>query len=214
MFTSGRQLTAARGLAGLTIEKLSELSGMSREAILKIENGAVTPRAGSKADITKALLREGVEFTENEGVRRRTDILRVIEGEDFYLKVLEDVFFTLKDTKGEVLFSFVRNELSPPEVIKSDLRLRDLGIRFRHLIEEGDTYCLYPLREYRTIPSRFFHNNTQIIYGQKYASMIDENKKAFIINDFAFTETQRKTFEIFWSTGHMPDKTRVLETYE
>src|SRR5262249_19146405 len=88
----------------------------------------------------------------NGGVCHRDNSLRIITESEPYLKVLEDVFTTLKDTGGEVFFAFVRNELSSPAVIESDLRLRRLGIRFRSLIEEGDTYCLYPLKEYRCVP--------------------------------------------------------------
>ena len=153
-------------------------------------------------------------FTEDEGVRRKNDIFRVFEGKDSYLRILEDVFFTLKDTKGEVLFAYVRNELSTPEAIESDLRLRELGIRFRSLIEEGDTYCLYPRREYRTITKRHFKNNVQVIYGNKYAGMMSNDNRAFIIHDPGLTEMQRNTFEILWDIGRMPKTTTAPKTYE
>ena len=212
MFFTGKQLAAARALASVTAAELAARAGVSHDTITKIESGKVQPREGTIADIAQALFSLGVEFSEN-GVRDVSP-LQVFEGKDSYLSILEDIFLTLKDTGGEVLFSFVRNKLSPPQVIESDLRLRRLGIRFRSLIEEGDNYYLYPRREYRTVPKKFFHNNVQVIYGDKYACRMNETAKAFIVHDAALAAVQRNTFEFFWEHGRAPEETTAPETHE
>ena len=61
---AGKQITAARALADLTVDELAKRAGLSRDAIMKIEAGKVQPREGTIADITKALAAAGVEFTE------------------------------------------------------------------------------------------------------------------------------------------------------
>ncbi|MCL2469681.1 MAG: helix-turn-helix domain-containing protein [Alphaproteobacteria bacterium] len=211
---TGKQIRAARVLAGWDIKDLAPRAGLSVTAVQNIETGAI-PKPATEARIVKAFFEEGVEFTDNEGVRRRNDMLRVFDGNASYLEVLEDVFLTLRETGGEVLFSFICNKLSPPEVIESQIRLRRLGIRFRCLIEEGDNYCLYPLNEYRVVPKKFFHNSTQVIYGDKVASMLKQHgKRAIVIRDTTFADTQRKIFEIIWGTYAAPIKTTAPKTYE
>jgi transcriptional regulator with XRE-family HTH domain len=59
---AGKQITAARALADLTVAELAERAGLSRDAIMKIEAGTVQPREGTIADITKALAAAGVQY--------------------------------------------------------------------------------------------------------------------------------------------------------
>ncbi|MCL2468797.1 MAG: helix-turn-helix domain-containing protein [Alphaproteobacteria bacterium] len=210
---TGKQVRAARVLAGWDAEHLAKKTKLTAVTILKIEREEATARPATMEKIIKAFFENGIEFLDNEGLRRRNDMLRVFEGKTPYLDVLDDVFLTLRETGGEVLFSFVCNKLSPPEVIESQIRLRRLGIKFRSLIEEGDAYCLYPLNEYRAVPKQFFHHNILVIYGDKVALFLSKDKRAIIIRDSEFVETQRKMFEIAWNNYTAPTKTTAPKTY-
>ena len=59
---TGRQLAAARTLAGITKEAFADLAELSRETIVKIESGQVDPRAATRAAILNALSKLGVCF--------------------------------------------------------------------------------------------------------------------------------------------------------
>jgi transcriptional regulator with XRE-family HTH domain len=212
------QMRAARAYLNWSRKDLAERAGMTVTTIKNIEDADVQPHAATMQAIETVFREHHIEFLPNGGVCRQDNSLRIITEGEPYLKVLEDVFTTLKDTGGEVLFALVRNELSSPAVIESDLRLRRLGIRFRSLIEEGDTYCLYPLKEYRWVPHRFFHNNTQVIYGEKFATMILDPKtgkdaSAIIIHNPHIVAAQRNLFKVLWENGKTPKATTAPVTY-
>jgi hypothetical protein len=126
------------------------------------------------------------------------------------LHVLDDIYYTLKETKGEALFSCVKDAISDDVTLQKELFLRRAGIKFRSLVEEDDTYLLYPLDEYRYIPKRYFVNNTQIVYDNKIAILINGNEKALVLENEIYAEVQRNLFNLIWS-GHKQPKTTTTE---
>src|SRR5205823_11701715 len=194
----GKQITAARALAGWTAAKLAEQAGLSRDAIMKIEGGAVQPREGTVADITHAFAGVGVEFTEY-GVRWASDVIRVLEGDDAYLRMLDDVYYATKKHGGEVLFFCADDRATRPGEQEAEERIRANGVTFRCLIEAGNTVMRWPRKEYRQIPSEYFNHDLQVIYGDKVAQMIGGGKKMLIIHNASFATTARNTFNLLWS---------------
>jgi len=218
---SSQQMRAARGYLDWTRADLAARAKINVGTIKNIEDGAVQPYAETTEAIERVFRQQNLEFLANGGVCPRDNTLRVIDEGDPYLQLLDDVFATLNDTpRAEVLFCFVHNELSSAAVIESDLRLRRMGIRFRSLIEEGDRFMLYPPREYRCLPSRFFHNNTQVIYGGKFATMIldpetGKDTSAIIISNPHMAAVQRKLFNALWEQGSKPaGKSTAPRTYD
>jgi transcriptional regulator with XRE-family HTH domain len=66
---TGAQIKAARGLLGLKQSELAELAGLSRRALVAIENGQVRPRKANLARVRQALEERGAEFRDG-GVGR------------------------------------------------------------------------------------------------------------------------------------------------
>jgi transcriptional regulator with XRE-family HTH domain len=195
---AGKQITAARALAGLTVADLAGRAGLSRDAIMKMEAGTVQPREGSIADITKALAAAGVEFTE-KGVRWIDDMLRVLEGEDAYLRALDDVYHATRKAGGEVLFFCSDDRATRPGEEEAEERIRANGARFRSLIEAGNDFTHWPRKEYRQIPKNYFNHNLQIIYADKVAQMINGGENILIIHNAPLATTARNVFDLVWS---------------
>jgi transcriptional regulator with XRE-family HTH domain len=141
---AGKQITAARALADLTVAELAERAGLSRDAIMKIEAGTVQPREGTIADITRALAAAGVEFTE-KGARWIDDVIRVLDSEDAYLRMLDDVHQVTRKAGGEVLFFCSDDRSTRPGEEEAEERIRANGVRFRCLIEAGNNFTRWPL---------------------------------------------------------------------
>ena len=194
----GKQIKAARALADLTVEELAKLAGLSRDAIMKMEADAVQPREGSIADITTALAGAGVEFTE-AGVRWADDVIRVLEGDDAYIRMLDDVYYATKKGGGEVLFFCSDDSATRPGEHEAEERIRASGVRFRCLIEAGNNYMHYPRREYRQIPKEYYNHNLQVIYADKVAQMISTGQKILIVHNVSLATTARNTFNLLWS---------------
>lgn len=68
---SPMQLRLARTLAGVSRAKLAKLSGVSTQTIGNYERGDVQLIRANHEALVRALERLGVEFLEDDGVKRR-----------------------------------------------------------------------------------------------------------------------------------------------
>jgi hypothetical protein len=130
------------------------------------------------------------------------DTIRILEGEDAYLRMLDDVYDTSRKSGDEVLFFCSDDRAERPGEREAEQRIRAEGIRFRSLIEAGNDYTRWPRKEYRQIPRKFFNHNLQIIYADKVAQMLDGGAHILIIQSAQLATTARNIFELVWS--HMP----------
>jgi transcriptional regulator with XRE-family HTH domain len=203
----GKQIAAARALAEFTLDDLAKRSGVSRSTIVKIEAGNVEPRSGTLADIVNAFAEadKGVEFTEG-GVRWKDDTVKVLEGEDAYLEMLDDVYKTLHKDGGEVLWLCSNDQVPLKGEYEAEVRIRETGIRFRSLIEESKNETVWPRSEYRQIPSRYFHHNLQVIYANKVAQVLEGGKRILIVENRELAAAASNLFDLIWSLMKMPPK--------
>jgi transcriptional regulator with XRE-family HTH domain len=202
---TGKQVAAARSLANWTAAELAERAGLSRDGVMKIEADAVQPREGTLADIRATFGDAGIEFIDR-GVRWKDDTVKVLEGEDAYLDMLEDVYKTLHKKGGEVLWLCSNDQVPLKGEYEAELRMREAGVRFRSLIEETKTETVWPRSEYRQIPSRYFHHNLQVIYANKVAQVLEGGKRILIVENREMAAAARNLFDLIWSLMKMPPK--------
>ncbi|MDD3181288.1 MAG: helix-turn-helix transcriptional regulator [Alphaproteobacteria bacterium] len=217
---NARQIKAARALLDWSQEDLASASGLSIATIRKIESGALSPRDKTMGAIVSALEEANIEFTDSTGVRVRSNMVTVLEGQDSYLRLLDDVFHNLKDKGGEVLIWYADNSVSPQAVVDSEERMRKQGIRFRFLVEEGDTFLYFPLGEYRWIPKKYFRNAVIEIYADKVALNIYPNlstqhiSNVIIIENPALAEAMRNAFNFMWENCRKPTLTTAPQVFK
>jgi predicted transcriptional regulator len=65
------QIRAARSFVDLQQVQLAAAVGISKNAMMAIEKGRAQPRSATVSKIVQALQAEGVEFTDDGGVRPR-----------------------------------------------------------------------------------------------------------------------------------------------
>jgi DNA-binding XRE family transcriptional regulator len=216
------QLRAARGLLDWTRAELAKAAGISPETIKNIEHGTFKPQDATAEAIEKAFAAHYVVFLEDEGVRKKGYQIVTLEGENVFFRVLDDVIATMRNKpKAEALFTCVNDRLSPQVVIENYRRLRKEGIGMRSLVKEGDTYFMGDINEYRYLPSEFFVNTPQIIYGDKIATMLYSEgknqeiiKSALIARNAYAAEAQRNLFNFIWSVAEKPEKTEATVFYD
>ena len=80
MTITGKQIRAARALAGWDRPDLAEKSGLSLMTIQNIELDIKQPRPATIDKIVRAFVDRGLEFIENQGVRLKPSGLEVYEG--------------------------------------------------------------------------------------------------------------------------------------
>ena len=79
MKISGKQVTAARDLLGITQAELAEISGLNKETIFRFEAGKADPHARSIEKIVRELERRGIEFTNGTGMGIRLNYEKAAE---------------------------------------------------------------------------------------------------------------------------------------
>jgi len=88
----GRQIRAGRGLLKWSAATLAEKAGLTRDTINKIEDEAVQPREGTMKDIVRVFDENGVEFTDNYGVRLKPQGVEVLVGHEGLCRFFDMVY--------------------------------------------------------------------------------------------------------------------------
>ncbi len=193
------QIRAARGLLGWSQTELAGRVGVSRDLISKVEMGTTS---GSKtiSAIYDTFERTGIVFKKDDGVSRPKALTTFIDGDDWFLKLLDDVLFTLKDSPDpELLVDMSDDHKSPPEVVAKYRILRKAGIQMRQTVEQGNTFLMGPNCEYRWIPKEFYKNWVTLIYDNKIAYKIAGQAKCNLVVDAERAEIERNKFNLAWT---------------
>lgn len=225
---SREQIKAARAMLDWSQKVLAQkCESVSEPTIKLIETSKINSTPETLGAIQKTFEDAGIEFLPQHGIRFRDDIVTIIEkkkdSDDIYLQLLDDIYYTVKDTKSEVLHSFIDNSLSPPYIIDRERMIRSTGAAARHLVRHGDEYLLYPLDEYRWLPKGYYVNNPTAIYADKFAIVVqaepgtpglnEHMKKVIIIKNSEIAKVKRMEFEMLWSIGTAPGRTKAEVTY-
>jgi hypothetical protein len=201
-----RQIRAALELVNWNAGDLAEATELNADTVRRICRGTIAhPHEGTEQKIREALERRGVKFLPNSGVQLDDELVRILQGDDSHLRLLDEVYHTMRGHGGDVLFFFIDDTLSPPEVVAGNRRLREAGIRCRYLCLEDPPRLDFPARDYRTVPARFFHNAVQLVFGNCVAQHFGgESSKVLILRHEAHAESQRRLFEMIWLNGKVP----------
>lgn len=207
---------AGRAIMKWTMATLAERADVSELTIQKIENGSsFTDRTEKK--IVRAFENAGVFFTRT-GVERDDGPIVILSDERpeaCYLLLLDDVYRVLKDKpRAELLITYADDRVSTAAINDQYRKMRASGVRMRQLVEEGNSYLLGPLDEYRCIPSSHFINRVTVIYGDNVAIVTDGENRITIIRDAVNAARERNTFNLLWSTLKPPTESTADEKFE
>ncbi len=208
------QIRAARALLGWSQKELaSRCNGVSEPTVKLIENGRVNSSPETLGAIQNTFEMAGLEFMEG-GVRFIPDVIQTFEGKDCYLRLLDDVFYTLKGADNkELLISCADDSVSPPAVNNKYREMRAAGIRMRQIVEEGNDYLMGPLEEYRYMPKDYFVNRVTLVYGPRFATVLQNETKVTVFKDPALAHVQRNLFNFIWSVTKQPKASNANERF-
>ncbi|MCI5045062.1 MAG: helix-turn-helix domain-containing protein [Aquisalinus sp.] len=202
-------MRAARALLNWSQQGLAEKSGVDKRLITAAENGKRTVRQDNVTRIKSALEDYGVEFLEGDGVRLKAPFLRVLEGDNQYEQLLDDIYETVKDEGGTIsIFSAGEGVPTPEERALTEAHIRRLiacEATERLLVCEGDTDFLAPHSWYRWLKREHYDPNSIMIYGDKMALQIwGPPDSTIIIHNPLLARAQRALFDIAWDTAIIP----------
>lgn len=197
------QISAARAMTGWSQTELAERANSSLTTISQAETGNSVVSTKLAAKIEQVFKSEGIFFTER-GVEKRDTAIYTIGGEGWWLQVLDDVYQSMIDQKGEILLFCADDRESGEEVVRSWARIRKLGVSVRQLVREDNDYLLGPVNEYRWIPKEFFTNYVTMVYGEKVCICAENNTKAVIFKDRQLARMMTNLFNWNWSHAEQP----------
>lgn len=216
-----RQIKAARALISWTTEDLASYTNLTADTITNIENGRTQPREGSLDRIAKAFLNAGVEFTDQEGVRIKSQGVDLLVGRAGLQKFFNGVYEHMKQHGGTIV-QFGVDEKQFLECLGAEFsadyvkRMVALyhekpNFNVQAIICEGETEYLAPkYNEYRWISREVFQAVPFYICGETLAIMDFQTSPAptIVLLKFpAITAAYRKQFEAFWKIAKpMPTK--------
>lgn len=204
-FLSPAQCRAARGLLDWSQPDLAQKCGMHVQTICAFEKEMSTPTKTTLEKITKAFEDFGIEFVGKEGVTKKQNIIRKYEGTNLGKKFLDEIYYDMKDTGGEILLKgVVENKWydTPEDTVFLEnhiQRLINANITEKILISDKDNTIVAPKSWYRKMPKKYFSFYTQWIYKNKVAMMSwGKTEKLIIIESPELFEAETKTFYCLW----------------
>jgi DNA-binding XRE family transcriptional regulator len=213
----GRQISAGRGLLRWSGSVLAEKAGLTRDTINKIESDAVQPREGTVADIIRVFNENGVEFTENSGVRLKPQGVEILVGQDGLQRFFDGVYEHTKQHGGTIvqlgidenLFWAMGTEFSEVHRKRMATLLHERkDVKVLAILCEGDTnFVASDYNQYRWIDKSIFSPVPFYIYGECLAIMNFQTipSPTIIVHKFAaITNSYRRQFDAFWKISRDP----------
>jgi transcriptional regulator with XRE-family HTH domain len=206
------QIRAGRELLNMKQADVAGILNISLSKLSRAESGE-TKSGDILLDIQRGLERMGVTFTKG-GVEVSHNQVYIIEGADWFVKLMDDVLLTLQNSENpELLIECADERQSSSEVNDRMRKARSQNIRMRALVEEGNTHLMGRLSEYRYIPKDRFVNDVSLIYGDKFAICTNNNTQAVVFRDAILAMTRRNIFNLLWDVLKQPTLSTAHEKY-
>ena len=203
---TGTQIRAARVLAGWDAEELAKLSGISRNSLTQIERGVFRPRQQTAEKIVRAFTDAGIEFIDNEGVRRCPQNVEVFEGHERFGVFSEFIYTHTEEYPSDICIACADDRLhhkfrKEPEIYRERMRklIERTGITCRVLVESSfeATYSSVRLWPHQSkVPMSFY------AFGQSLAliSFVHPRPPPYVVlHKFSpFADGFRQLFEDAW----------------
>lgn len=203
------QIRQARASLNIGQQEVSDACGIHKTTLSDIEN---EKSAGSQKAFSALQIffeNQGLEFTENDGVRKNKNGLKRFNGATEFRLFYDDIYETAKKQGGDIcLYNGVPSYLIEwlgDEYYKMHAermtKIKD-KFDFRVIIREADKQLIGAgFARYRWFPAELFHDKTIYVYGDKVAfiDFSDKDVHVVVIEQKEIAESQRILFNIAWN---------------
>lgn len=200
------QIAAARCLLGFTQKDLAVHTDVKASQLSNFERGKTDLSVRTIDKLTDFIHDQGIEFIENDGVRRKPS-LRELRGYKGFRTFAEDVLQTVQDggdvcvaNVDERKFAHWRGTYAHEYRARMAEISRDKILNFRILVEQGDDYQVASdYAQYKFLSKGQFANVPYYIYGHKVATILfDEDVRVFIHENKDLASAYRTNFQLMW----------------
>ncbi len=209
-----RQIRAARALIGWDAADLAAKAGLTRATVSNIENGVVQPREDTMNRIARVFDENGVEFTDHQGVRFKPEDIKILEGRNGLITLMEDIYESCRrGIAGDVVLAGAPEEEFQRILGEyDDIYLANMSsipnFKMRTLICEADFNTVSSkYTEYRWMPRDQFQAVPFYAYAEKLAIIVFQSEpspRIFIIQSKTISDAYRRQFESMWIHASQP----------
>lgn len=188
---------------------MANATGLSVATIRNLETGYLSPRSAEV--IRQAVEAEGWEFTEGDGIRRKTNEITVLREMDSTELFFRDILQTAKTKRTDVL-AVLRSQ----KMLIGSLGMTQNGdlSRFKQLKEAAALKCILtenqeisvftPWVDFRSLPQHYVGPSSFYVYGNKYAVVLPEGTDSFkfvIFRMIDLAQSYEGHFETLWKVA-------------
>jgi len=202
------QMRAARAMLDVSQGHVAEYLGIAANTLSKIESGQSDISVTRNSDIQRFYEREGIAFTDNDGVKWNIAQVKKLEGQsgireffdDVYEEVCEGCDVHLFNGVPDLLIKWLGNDYYQMHAERmSDLKQET---NFQIIVEESETnFIAGKFAEYRGFPKEMFNEQTIYIYAGKVGFFKFEDNNVFIsvFENVELADSMRVLFGIAWN---------------
>jgi len=207
------QIRAACGLLDWSATDLAEKIGVSKQMMSAYLSGKSGLSAQNLEKIAYVVDSEGIEFTSDDGVRRKGLRTQTFRGQQGLVQFMDLVYETAKTQGGEFCVSNVdetifteRHGKEEDEAYTRKMAALSGKFSFRVLIKEGDTnFVGSDYAEYRWVPAAHFNSVPFYVFGNNLAFLIfSDETTVHVINNAEIAAAQRTQFDFAWKEAKTP----------
>lgn len=214
------QLRAGRSLLGLSQSELAEKVGMTAPQLSNYEKGSVTPNPSSMSKLKNVMQLLGLEFLEDDGVKRKPAVVS-LKGIEGFRAFMDNVYETAKEIGGDLCLFNTQPELWIKHLGQDwydmhNERMKKLGdkINVRIITKEGNQNFILDCAQYRWFATGRFYSAMFYCYGEKLGllNFNEENIEITVISKTNFARGFRELFESAWNFDSIPARGALNES--
>ncbi len=206
-FSTPSQIRAACGLLGWNGSDLAEKLSISKQMASSYLSGKSNLSSQNLEKMAHIFDLEGIEFTSDEGVKRKSLNTKTYRGQSGFVEFMNLVYETARDKGGEFCVSNVdetifTQHLGEKEDAEYTEKMKSIkgSYSFKILIKEGDTnFVGSDYATYRWMPKEQFHSVPFYVFGDNLAFLIfGDQTTIHLINNAEIASAQRTQFDMAW----------------
>lgn len=200
------QMRAARAMLDVSQGHVADYLGIAANTLSKIESGQSDVSVSRNSDIQRFYEREGIAFTDNDGVKWKTGGVITYKGRSGFLDFMDDVYETVK-FGGEICVNNVNEKDfirwgadDVPRHLERMSSIKNLSSKI--LIEEGDkNFVRSSYIQYKYVSKERFGSIPLYIYGEKTSLIVfdEDSIEIYVINQSDVTKYFKDRFLFKWS---------------
>lgn len=209
MTVSSNQLRSARAHLNLGLKEVSAETNIGVGTISDLEQDkTANPRAATLDTLRIFYETNGVEFTDDGGIRPHVAKFRHLKGVDGFRELMDDVYEQAKDKGGKIRLwnarpAYFIEWLGKDWYEKHIERMKPLleNISFNITCEEGDmNFIANKFAEYRWVPNKIFNEQAIYCYGNRIAflNFTKDSVDIFILYNKDFYQSFCLLFDFVW----------------